>query len=514
MNARDKKDLSILLASFFFVLIIALGVAFFILRNPADLEYTSVINVTAEIFSMFLGFVIFICCVIDPLGEKSKTLNTFLLLVFTVGFGSFLDEIAWLVDGNPDLAFWNLLVNTLYYMITPTVTFLFWLYIIPFFNVEHRFLGLFKKLFLWGYIAAIAMRALSFFTGWYFKVDDKGVFSRGELFALSNVYIYLALIATLLIVFSSRVKLRSYQVVILIIYALFPAVVGSIGVFCYGISLEEPSIMVVCLLMYSILNVFRNRERVLAENELQLATRIQENIIPNIFPAYPDRKEFDLYASMTPAKEVGGDFYDFFLADQDHLVFTIADVSGKGIPAALFMMVTKTLVKNQALSDYSDVSEILCKVNDQLCEGNVAEMFSTAWLGVLTISTGELRYASAGHEYPALKRKNGKFELIKERHSPPLGTMEGLMFRERSVTLEPGDILYLYTDGVPEATDQELQAFGNERMLDALNMPIDGKIENLDANIRGAIDAFVGNAPQFDDITMFSLLYNGPSAAD
>ena len=174
------------------------------------------------------------------------------------------------------------------------------------------------------------------------------------------------------------------------------------------------------------------------------------------------------------------------------------------------MMVTKTLIKNRGLTDFMDCSKILSTVNDQLCENNELNMFVTVWIGVLTISTGELRYANAGHEYPAILRNGSKFELIKDRHSPPLGCMEGIPYREQSSKLEPGDVIYIYTDGVTEANNQKKELFGEERMLKALDRNFNGDMTELDHNVRNSIEEFIDGTPQFDDITMLCMKYNGP----
>ena len=252
--------------------------------------------------------------------------------------------------------------------------------------------------------------------------------------------------------------------------------------------------------------VTAEKERIGAE--LNIATQIQADMLPRIFPAFPERKEFDLYATMGPAKEVGGDFYDFFLVDDDHLALVMADVSGKGVPAALFMVIAKTLIKNRAQLGESP-AEILKNVNEQLCEGNEAELFVTVWLAILEISTGKGLAANAGHEHPVLRRKDGSYELVTYRHSPAVATMEGLRFREHSFELHPGDRLFVYTDGVPEATNAKNELFGSERMLAALNTDPDVPPEQLLRNVRAAIDAFVGDAPQFDDITMLGFSYFG-----
>ena len=212
--------------------------------------------------------------------------------------------------------------------------------------------------------------------------------------------------------------------------------------------------------------VTAEKERIGAE--LNIAAQIQADMLPRIFPPFPDRKEFDIYATMAPAKEVGGDFYDFFLIDGDHLGLVMADVSGKGVPAALFMVITKTLIKNRAQLGGTP-AEILRDVNEQLCEGNDAEMFVTVWLAILELSTGRGTAANAGHEHPAIRRADGQFELVKYRHSPAVAVMKGMQFREHEFELHPGDNLFVYTDGVAEATDADEQLFGTERMLEALN---------------------------------------------
>ena len=263
--------------------------------------------------------------------------------------------------------------------------------------------------------------------------------------------------------------------------------------------------------MINLQHVTAEKERIGAE--LSVATQIQADMLPRIFPAFPDRSEFDLYATMTPAKEVGGDFYDFFLVDENHLGVVMADVSGKGVPAALFMVIAKTLIKNRAQLGASP-GEVLAYTNEQLCEGNDAELFVTVWMAIIEISTGRGIAVNAGHEHPVIRRKDGKYELVIYRHSPAVATIEGLRFREHEFRLNPGDSLFVYTDGVPEATNTENELFGNERMLDAINEVIDRPPEERLKHIKEAIDAFVGDAPQFDDITMLCLDYHGTEKED
>ncbi len=255
-----------------------------------------------------------------------------------------------------------------------------------------------------------------------------------------------------------------------------------------------------------ITSITAEKERI--STELSLATEIQAAMLPHIFPPYPDRNEFDIYAAMEPAREVGGDFYDFFLIDEDHMCLVMADVSGKGIPAALFMMISKTILQSCAKMGIS-AAEILTRTNDALCSNNQAEMFVTTWVGILELSTGKLTCANAGHEYPVLRRAEGKFELYKDKHDIVIGWMEGLEYEEYTLMLHPGDRLFLYTDGVPEATDAENRMFGNERMVDALNSDPDATPRQLLINVREAVRGFVKDAEQFDDLTMLCIEYKG-----
>ena len=248
------------------------------------------------------------------------------------------------------------------------------------------------------------------------------------------------------------------------------------------------------------------KERI--NTELSMATQIQESMLPSIFPPYPDRKEFDIYAAMDPAREVGGDFYDFFLVDENHLGIVIADVSGKGVPAALFMMISKTILQNCAMLG-SPVSDVLTQTNESLCAENKMDMFVTAWIGILDLQTGKMSCSSAGHEYPAVMSDSRKFELVRNKSGFVLGGFEGLRYQAYELTLKPGDKIFIYTDGVPEATNIHNELFGTDRMIDALNANSGGTPQEILAEVRRAVDEFVGEAEQFDDLTMLCLEYKG-----
>ena len=256
--------------------------------------------------------------------------------------------------------------------------------------------------------------------------------------------------------------------------------------------------------------VTAEKERISAE--LDMASRIQASQLPSLFPPFPDRKEFSLYATMEPAKEVGGDFYDFFMIDSDHMGFVMADVSGKGVPAALMMMVSRVLIKS-SLQNGKSPGEALESVNNQLCESNTEDFFVTVWIAVLEISSGKGLAANAGHEHPAIRRKDGSYELRVYRHSMPIGTLRGLKFKEHAFQMHPGDSFFVYTDGVPEATNAQKELYGTERMLRALNLEPDANPEQVLARVSQDIEQFVDGAEQFDDITMLCFRYSGAGAS-
>ncbi|MBQ3864926.1 MAG: SpoIIE family protein phosphatase [Clostridia bacterium] len=253
-------------------------------------------------------------------------------------------------------------------------------------------------------------------------------------------------------------------------------------------------------------NITAERERI--DTELSLATRIQKDMLPRVFPAFPDRTEFDIFASMDPAREVGGDFYDFFLIDEDHLALVIADVSGKGIPAALYMMAARIILANNTMAGKTP-AQILTDTNKSICSHNREEMFITVWLGILEISSGKLVAANAGHEYPIIRKPGQGYELFRDKHDFVVGGMPWLKYHEYEMVLEPGSRLFLYTDGLTEATDAQHRMFGTDRILTTLNEDAEAVPEETIRCMKEAVSGFVLDAEQFDDLTMLALSYSG-----
>lgn len=354
----------------------------------------------------------------------------------------------------------------------------------------------------------------SFFDFVYY-FDGSNVYHRGTGYLLSNVSPFIMLVIDMVILIKCRKNIEKRVKLAFWIYMIAPIAAILIQSLFYGIQFIIFATVGAAIFMFSVIVHNQNEkyqtqqiENSKIKTELGLATRIQANMLPNIYPAFPERPEFDIYASMDPAKEVGGDFYDFFLVDDDHLCLVMADVSGKGVPAALFMMASKIILSNYAKMGKTP-SEILTAANASICSNNREDMFVTVWLGILELSTGRLTAANAGHEYPVLMKPDGKFELYKYKHGFVIGGMAGLKYKEYTIDMKPGSKLFLYTDGVPEATNAEKELFGSERMVAALNEKPTESPKEILKTVRSTVDAFVKDAEQFDDLTMLCMEYKG-----
>ena len=341
-----------------------------------------------------------------------------------------------------------------------------------------------------------------------FMIDADGMYRTTAFAWLEGIYLLAATVVTLILIFRSRSPRN--QKAAALTFVLFPLVEYVVFADEFANSAQYGMVLMSLIIMYCVIFNEKSKKLAATQVELDMATEIQTGMLPSAFPAFPNRSEFDLYASMDPAKEVGGDFYDFFMIDDDHLGMVIADVSGKGIPASLFMMSAKILINDHSTMGGTP-ADILERVNKRVCANNDSHMFVTVWLGILEISTGKLTSASAGHEYPMINT-NGKFELLKDKHGLAIGAMDIARYRNTEVTLKKGDSIFVYTDGVAEATDANLQLFGTDRTLEALNaIPEGTPQEEVLTRVRAAVDAFVKEAPQFDDLTMLGLKYNGPA---
>lgn len=244
------------------------------------------------------------------------------------------------------------------------------------------------------------------------------------------------------------------------------------------------------------------------ERELSVGHEIQMSMLPLIFPAFPNRTEFTIYAKLIPAREVGGDFYDFYLLDDEHICFCVADVSEKGVPAALFMAVAKTLIKSRSFDDSSPAS-IITHVNDEMASDNPSCMFVTLFIGILNIKTGEMTFTNAGHNPPFVVRSGGQVERLGQRHGPVVGALEGVVYEESELDLAPGDYLFMYTDGITEAMDPEKNLYSEDRLVIYLEGLDKDGIEDVVGGIITEVEKFGETTEQADDQTVLAVQYNG-----
>ncbi len=363
--------------------------------------------------------------------------------------------------------------------------------------------------------AHVLLLAFSQISGLIYRFDENNVYMRSPGYLLSNLCPLIMLVLNVYLLIRYRKNMKKRVRTAFWIYLISPIAAMLIQSFSYGIQFIILATVGSAVYMFEVIikdqtEQFEKQQMEASrlDTELSMATRIQADMLPNIFPAFPEREEFDIFASMNPAKEVGGYFYDFFLIDDDHLGLVMADVSGKGVPAALFMMASKILVQNYAIMK-EDPKAALEAANHQICQSNQEDMFVTVWLGILDLRNGLLTAANAGHEYPVLKMPGGAFELYKDPHGLVVGAMAGLKYKEYEIQLEKGSMIFLYTDGVAEATNANDELFGTDRLLDALNGADNDTPASVLASVDRAVNAFVKDAPQFDDLTMLCVRYNG-----
>ena len=355
--------------------------------------------------------------------------------------------------------------------------------------------------------------------GWkidlFYYFDASNNYHRSSAYIVSNLCPFAMLLGDIVILIRFRKNINSKLRSAFWLYLIAPIIAMGIQFFSYGIQFIIFATVGAAVYMFSVIVENLNKkyetqqkDKSRIETELTTASSIQAAMLPNIYPAFPDRQEFDIYATMDPAKEVGGDFYDFFLIDDDHLCLVMADVSGKGIPAALFMMASRIIIANNAKMGKTP-AQILADTNSTICSNNKEDMFVTVWLGILELSSGKLTAANAGHEFPALKPAGDSFMLYKDKHGFVIGGMDGLKYKEYEIQMKQSGKLFLYTDGVPEATDSSGNLFGVERMIDALNSEPNAQPEKILKNVRAHVDEFVKDAEQFDDLTMLCVEYKG-----
>ena len=489
-----------LMCFFFVISIVAIE-----LRGFGNLESKFAFSIGGEIFSMLVSIVI-VASILPAYKRQSGYIRIFVTLLTVGCFVLFLDTMQMIIDGIPECTSLNRVLCILVFSSETAFTFFFWVYITYVLKVNDSISNVMSVIASSLLIVFILLPFINFVAPLYFTIDDAGVYHRvRETWWICRIYIVLIVIFVIISLFLSKEKIKTKLVVV--VFMGLPVVAVLVGGYQYGVSILYSAMMVSLVLIYALLFSANEKHLYSTNKELGLATNIQQHMLPNIFPAFPERKEFDVYAIMNPAKEVGGDFYDFFLIDETHLGLVIADVSDKGVPAALFMMASKIMVQNYAMMGYSP-KEVLTRVNRQICSNNQDEMFVTVWLGILDLKTGLLTASNGGHEKPIIKKPNGDFEIINDKHNLVLGFFADTPYSEYQIKLEKGAKLFVYTDGIPECADKDGQ-FGMQRTVETLIKHQDSDVTTICKNMLDELITFMGAKDQFDDITMLCLEYMG-----
>ncbi len=437
-------------------------------------------------------------------GEGSRTFRILILLVCSCFM---VNEVMILTSYLPDYRIVFFIICMLSKLIDLAMIFLFYLYVRETLNFEGKFAKIVERILPVLLVIQTLILLSNIIYPVTYEVTSEGMYQNASLYYIEEVFLAITSIFTTILVFMSHNPFS--QKVAVLTFIFLPLIEYAIIGGSFGEASQYGIVLMSLVIMYCVIFNFKSNKLAATETELNMATQIQTSMLPSTFPAFPERTEFDIHASMDPAKEVGGDFYDFFMIDDDHLALVIADVSGKGVPAALFMMSSKIYINDHATMGGTP-AEILERVNKLVCANNKAHMFVTVWLGILEISTGKLTTSSAGHEYPIIN-VNGKYELFKDKHGLAIGALSLSKYTDTEIQLKKGDSLFVYTDGVAEATNATNQLFGTERTLEALNsIPSGSAQKDVLLGVRAAVDAFVKEAPQFDDLTMLGLRYNGP----
>ena len=470
------------------------------------------LNVGEDVVGIAVCALLYYGCLCEKQGADETT-RLFMAMLLAEAIKLFLDAASWMLEGIPALHGLNTVTYVLFLCSIILLGYQSWRYIRVCLALNDSLARRCDQVMRAMLAPALALCLANLFVPLCFYVDEQGVYYETDGYLLGLIYLPAVFICGTLCLLRSKVPLRSKAVIGL--FYIWPIVQGALYIGSDGAALPDPPLITITL-MYLVLVSERSKALAATQTELDMAAAIQTNMLPSAFPAFPDRPEFEIYATMEPAKEVGGDFYDFFLVDGDHLAMVVADVSGKGVPAALFSMIAKTLLKTYAQAKESP-EEVLAQVNAALCENNDEEMFVTVWLGILELSTGELTYADAGHERLLLYQK-GAWSILPKAGGVALAALtpeelelvsDAAKSRNRTIHLNPGDAIFQYSDGITEAATADRMFFGEERLLDAANSAPSAKPEELLPHIRARLDAFVQGAPQNDDITMLGMRFNG-----
>ena len=501
----NEKDIAMKPGFCIVSLLAVLGMLFQLLRGFQGMEAAWAISTGIEILGLAINSVVFFGFLRNKeTGSHVKTV--FAALIITSSLSLFWDECAWLVQGVARFAVFNRMTNAFLYVNSFTMEFMFWGYLVNAFKIKTRLADITTQLLIILWFPLSIASLLNIFFPIFFIVDSSGMYQRTPLYFVHLLYfLFVIPVAAYHII---KAKVTTMEKTVAATFFIFPAVGEIISFFYFGISTAPMCFMMSTLINYCVIISSREKKFLVTQNGLAIASSIQMGMLPVSKGAFPDRDDFDISASMTPAQTVGGDFYDFFLLDDDHLAILIADVSDKGIPAALFMTVSKVFMKT-CIQMGGTPSEIVTYADERISAENDAGMFVTLWFGIIDLKTGHVDACNAGHDYPAISKLSEGYKVEKTPHGPPIAFMPGMTFPDISFDLKPGESIFLYTDGLVEAKRADNDRFGTDRMLEVLNSCKAESGDQLIEAMKEAVGSYVDGEPQFDDMTMLSFTYKG-----
>ena len=506
-----QKNKKIIYACFSFINFLAFaGLLFQFIRGFKDMDPSWTLSTGIEILGIAICAVVFFSC-IQSVESVEDHIAVFIPQLLVCALTLFFDEMAWLVQDLPDYHYVNCVVNSLLHVSYHALSLLFWMYIQKTLGVKNKFIDITNWVFIIGFYIYSIVNILDIFFPIFFTVDSNGTYSRTSLYDLKWTLYIVIIPAYIYCLFKSKVPKKA-KIVSGSLY-LLPILAEIVTRFKFGISLKPASLLLAIILNYGVLVAEREKRIAVTRHELGIASQIQMNLLPNIFPAFPDRKDFDVFAMTVPAKEVGGDFYDFFMVDDKHLAILMADVSDKGIGAALFMTISKIIIKTRAQLGGTP-SEIIEYADRRINEKNDAGLFVTVWLGIIDLETGHIECCNAGHDYPAIMNSSDGYKIEKDIHGMPVAFMPEAKFPGYSFDLKDGDRIFLYTDGILDAKKINGERYEKERLLEVLNKNRYKSDEQLIRIVRASVTAYFGDEPQFDDMTMLSFTYHGAKTVE
>ncbi len=474
----------------------------------------AVVQVAMDVFALSLGILLFLICIQDRAAFEGLKLR-FLFLLTLVYAATFADGAVWVTEGHAELRILSIILDTVLFTAIAPTSYAFFAYVMEYLGIwEKKITRIMVAIMLLGATISVITCIVNIFHPLYFSIDQAGVYHREAFYELSNLYAYIAGVVTAIVILVYSKRLHASRTAILLSFVLTPAFALVVNKFFYGLTPACSVMLVVLTILYVVLNVGRSRAQAVVQAEMSTANALQKAMLPDLLPEVVDTAEYDLFASMNPAREVGGDFYDYFPLDDHTLAFLIADVSDKGMGAALFMAVSKAMIKMRAQAGGSP-AEVIRDVDARLGKDNDLGMFVTVWLGYLDLATGHVVACNAGHDFPAMylksdeRSKDGGYFVEEMPHGPAVGLLPGMEFPEIEFDMEPGDRIFLYTDGVNEAQGSSGEQFGIERLLSVLDENKEKSAKEVCKHVKEAVDAFVGNDPQFDDMTMMALTFRG-----